>query len=146
MNFAATYQAFAAGGAKAGRATRYDIMWHGPPALGPAAETQIVRQTEESVTPNRYLLRIVGVALMVAGAFVALRPRVVEFLAVDSCLDHGGSYDYVRRECDHVKNHPYVAWSTRSHGDASLFTGGSLVAAGLVVLVLGRSRPGRIST
>jgi hypothetical protein len=86
---------------------------------------------------HHYALHLVGVAIVLAGIFVALRPRVAEFLTVSSCLDHGGSYDYARWNCDHVKNHPYIPWSKRSHDDGPVLAGGGLVFGGLVVLVLG---------
>lgn len=85
---------------------------------------------------HRNLLRLLGVALILAGVFVALRPRAAEFFTVGSCLDHGGSYDYVRGECDHAKNHPYIPWSKRSHSDGTVLAGGGLVLGGLVVLAL----------
>lgn len=36
-----------------------------------------------------------------------------EFLAVDSCLDSGGSYDYDNNKCDKKADHPYMQYSTR---------------------------------
>jgi len=36
-----------------------------------------------------------------------------EFLAVDSCLDSSGSFDYVTMTCDHTENHPYSPYSQR---------------------------------
>jgi hypothetical protein len=92
------------------------------------------------VARHPYLLHLSGVAIVLAGACVALRPRVAEFVTVSSCLDHGGSYDYVRGDCDHVKNHSYIPWSKRSHGDRPVLVGGGLVVGGCVVLVLGQWR------
>jgi hypothetical protein len=77
---------------------------------------------------------------MVAGVFVVVRPRMAQFLAADRCLDHGGSYDYARGECDRVKNHPYIPWSKRPHDGMPAYAGGGLVVGGLVVLLLGRRR------
>ena len=34
-----------------------------------------------------------------------------EFLAVDSCLDNSGSFDYAAMTCDHAQNHPYIPYS-----------------------------------
>ena len=36
-----------------------------------------------------------------------------EFLAVDSCLDSGGSFDYTRMVCDHEESHPFIPYSHR---------------------------------
>lgn len=82
-------------------------------------------------------------AITLSGAFVALWPRVAEFITVSSCLDHGGSYDYVRGVCDRMKNHPYIPWLKRSHHDSPALMGGGLVVVGFVVLVIGQWRPWR---
>jgi hypothetical protein len=71
---------------------------------------------------------------VLAGAFVALQPRVAQFLKADFCLDHGGSYDYVRGQCDHKKNHPYIAWEKRSHNPLPVLMAGGLVVGGLIVV------------
>jgi hypothetical protein len=36
-----------------------------------------------------------------------------EFLAVDSCLDSSGSFDYAIMTCDHTENHPYISYGQR---------------------------------
>jgi len=49
-----------------------------------------------------------GVALIVLGGALAVWPAlgyVREFVAVDTCLDAGGSFDYTHSRCDHVENH-----------------------------------------
>ena len=66
------------------------------------------------------LLQLLGVAIMLAGAFVALRPRVAELLTASSCFDQGGSYDYGRGQCDHEKSHPFIPWHKRSLHDRSV--------------------------
>jgi len=68
-------------------------------------------ETRYLMAGNRSLWRFLGVALVTIGVLVTLRPRLSEFLVVESCLDHGGSYDYAKGWCDHAKNHPYVPWS-----------------------------------
>jgi len=54
-----------------------------------------------------------------------------EFLAVDSCLDSGGSYNYYENSCDHENNHPYSTYLTRKRGLIIIFS--SLSVIGLVV-------------
>lgn len=53
------------------------------------------------------------------------------FLAVDRCLDGGGSFDYAHRTCDMLHSHPYrPSW----HDDLSLLMLGlGATVAGLVV-------------
>ena len=36
-----------------------------------------------------------------------------EFLEVDSCLNLGGSYDYMEYKCDKKENHPYISYTER---------------------------------
>ena len=54
--------------------------------------------------PRKAVLAI-GVVGAVALTWFAY-PRVAQFLAVDDCLDRGGSYDYANNVCDFVRNHP----------------------------------------
>src|SRR6266850_2882397 len=44
--------------------------------------------------------------LAAAGAVVLGWPAVAEFLAVDRCLDAGGSFNYAIGQCDFQANHP----------------------------------------
>ena len=50
---------------------------------------------------------IVTAVLALIAAGVVLWPSVHEFLAVDTCLDRSGSYDYVNHRCDHERSHPH---------------------------------------
>ena len=54
---------------------------------------------------NKSLSIFIG-ALLLGVSIVLARPHWVEFWAVDSCLDSGGSYNYKEQECDDVKSHP----------------------------------------
>jgi hypothetical protein len=65
---------------------------------------------------------------------------------VDSCLDHGGSYDYAMGSCDHAESHPYVPWSARSHGDAPMLQGLAFVLGGALAFAFGGTRIGRHSS
>jgi drug/metabolite transporter (DMT)-like permease len=98
------------------------------------------------MTGSRNLWRILGVALVAVGIVVALRPRISEFLVVVSCLDRGGSYDYATSSCDHAKNHPYVPWSARPHGDTPMLQGLAFGLGGALVFVFGGTRIGRHSS
>jgi hypothetical protein len=63
--------------------------------------------------------RLVGAAfLLIAIATVAppAKTYTSEWLAVDSCLDSGGSFNYGTMECDHTTNHPYVPFERRHPG------------------------------
>lgn len=52
--------------------------------------------------------KIVG-AVMIAAAIALAWPATSEFLAVDACLDAGGSFDAILGACDLKVSHPYVA-------------------------------------
>ena len=62
----------------------------------------------------------------------------IEFLAVDSCLDSGGSYDYEKYECDKMENHPYTAYPKRKK--ALISTCLTLSLGGLVSSLLIKRR------
>lgn len=54
-----------------------------------------------------------------------------EVLAVDSCLDSGGSFDYSTATCDHQQSHPYLAYSHRNPtAQWTAATGGLLMLVG----------------
>ena len=77
------------------------------------------------------LLLVVGAVLLGPVGF----NYVSEFLAVDSCLDSGGSFDYSRSTCDREQNHPFVAYAYRHPAAGRLAAAGALFAvAGMVVL------------
>jgi hypothetical protein len=48
-----------------------------------------------------------GITLFVLAAML-IWPLLAEFVAVDGCLDAGGSYDYLSSACDFADNHPYL--------------------------------------
>ena len=77
-------------------------------------------------------------ALVILALLVAVAPAVwilsAEFLAVDQCLDSGGSYDYAAMACDHEESHPYVPLLDR-RGSLLLGTAGAALA-GLVVAMI----------
>ena len=81
--------------------------------------------------------KIVAITLLVL-AIVLIWTWVTEFLAVDACLDSGGSYDYERRVCDYRSSHP----SGERRG--RLLLGGALASAIAAALLfkkpLGRQR------
>ena len=94
--------------------------------------------------PWRFISRLPSVLLAAAASFFAVvglvlaQPMVGEFLAVDSCLDSGGSFDYVKSVCDHIGNHPFVAIGWRS--GFRLLVSVSCVAGGITLASLLVSR------
>jgi hypothetical protein len=80
-------------------------------------------------------MKYLSLALILVGIALPL-PAVVtyasEFVAVDRCLEGGGSYDYSRGKCDHERNHPYVPFSSRHPQLVSSFP---TLAMGACVLV-----------
>jgi len=59
---------------------------------------------------KRYLL-IHLIILMPAIILVATYAK--EFIAVDKCLDAGGSYNYMAEECDINSSHPVLPFNER---------------------------------
>jgi hypothetical protein len=65
----------------------------------------------------RTSVRLFGIALLVAAVFIASAPLRAQ-LAVDSCLDDGGSFDYAAGACDYQRTYlgerfvapAYVTW------------------------------------
>ncbi|MBH0184858.1 MAG: hypothetical protein HP477_05400 [Nitrospira sp.] len=57
---------------------------------------------------DRSLPRLLVGGLAVVSTVVLVWALVAEFLAVDTCLDAGGSFDYMRSACDLEQNHPYI--------------------------------------
>jgi hypothetical protein len=87
-----------------------------------------------------------GVALALLGTFligIVAVSYAKEFLAVDSCLDSGGSFDYSRRECDHQSNHPFVRYSERHPAAELIAASGALVAIGGLTLMIWQRKRGR---
>ncbi len=78
--------------------------------------------------------RVIGAILLLAAtALVAW--QAWRFLAVDACLDLGGSYDYVLGTCDLINTHRYQSWvEVVLLGTASL-----LASVGTWLLVRDRS-------
>lgn len=61
-------------------------------------------------------MRFTRLQLLCAAALVTLPVFVIygrESLAVDACLDSGGSFDYARLQCDPQSDHPGVPFSPR---------------------------------
>jgi hypothetical protein len=72
---------------------------------------------------GRLALVILGIVLVGATGFRYAR----ECLAVDACMDAGGSFDYLTAACDHQQNHPYRAYSPRNPTDRWIAAGGGLL-------------------
>jgi hypothetical protein len=84
-------------------------------------------------------LTLLGVALLLAAVAFAWTP-VSDFLAVDSCLDAGGSFDYANGICDFERSHPYAP-----RADRSARAGAAVVLAiiGVALSIVGHSRRGQ---
>jgi hypothetical protein len=82
--------------------------------------------------------------LIVLGGALALWPAlgyVREFVAVDSCLDAGGSFDYAHSRCDRAEPHPFVAYSERHPNSLRIpAVGGVVLATGIVMFLLDPQR------
>jgi hypothetical protein len=83
------------------------------------------------------IVTLVGIALMLSAVTLVLSP-VATFLAVDGCLDAGGSFDYTSHECDFENSHPY----SPEDNSARLRLALALALAGVAVTIVGRYRRG----
>ncbi|WP_124453451.1 hypothetical protein [Paucibacter sp. KBW04] len=54
-------------------------------------------------------MKFVPSAVLLATALLLAWPHAQQFLAVDACLDSGGSYNYTAGACDHQASHPHAA-------------------------------------
>ena len=62
------------------------------------------------------MMRIIRIALLAAALYMPLRAGLIylgESVAVDNCLDMGGSFNYETLTCDFEKSHPYVPFDAR---------------------------------
>ena len=83
------------------------------------------------------IVTLFGVALMLSAVALVWSP-VATFLAVDGCLDSGGSFNYAFHECDFESSHPYAP----ENNSARLRLAFALALAGVAVTILGRYRRG----
>jgi uncharacterized membrane protein HdeD (DUF308 family) len=88
-----------------------------------------------------------GLMLLVLGGVLAAWPAVDclrEFVAVDACLDVGGSFDYVQSRCDRGESHEFVAYSDRHPASWRIAAvGGVAFVIGIVMFVLDPKRADR---
>ena len=74
------------------------------------------------------LARWIILAVLLIAPMVLAVSYTREFLAVDSALDSGASYDYQAGRADFTQNHPRIPFSTR-HGTLLTVSSWSLLAA-----------------
>ena len=82
---------------------------------------------------KNWAMLLVGVALML-GALAAIWSPLTTFLAVDGCLDAGGSFDYAVGDCDFENAHPYEPRDSTTRLVLALL----LAIAGVVVTAVAR--------
>ena len=85
--------------------------------------------------------RIIFVSLWgVAAAFACFAAVIFvsEFVAVDKCLDRGGSFDYLERTCDFTASHELVPFAGRHPVLTRGFPVGVIGAVGGMFVVLWR--------
>ena len=85
------------------------------------------------------IICFVGMALVLGAVAVAWSP-LNTFLAVDSCLDAGGSFDYVKDVCDYTNSHPYLA-----RDNTARVGGAALLAVAGIAVIAAASRRGRVA-
>jgi hypothetical protein len=78
---------------------------------------------------------VAGAILILVAGYLAWQP-VSLFLAVDGCMDQGGSFDYVTQTCDFETSHPYVS---HDESDRNYFLAAIVVGVfGLASMVIAR--------
>lgn len=91
-------------------------------------------ESPRSFHPSVFRALLLGVCLLLS---VAAAWRVfTDFMALDACLDGGGSFDYIHSVCDHIGSHSSVslfAWR-------GFFLTSAVVFAGPVVLAWAKRR------
>ena len=63
----------------------------------------ICRQFNRDIDPDGFVVIAVGMLVVVAfalGGYVVVK-EVIDFVAIDRCLDSGGAYDYASGACAH---------------------------------------------
>lgn len=50
----------------------------------------------------------VGLILLIVPSLLLMLVFFLDQSAVDACLDQGGSYDYLKEQCDMENTHPFV--------------------------------------
>jgi hypothetical protein len=80
------------------------------------------RHTHGVESMKSRIMIIVGVALMLCAVALAWSP-VGTLLAVDSCLDAGGSFNYAAGVCDFDHSHAYTA-----QGNSACFSVAAVLA------------------
>ena len=86
---------------------------------------------------SRLPAHVAGAVLLAASAWLAWT-AIARLLAVDACLDAGGSFDHARGLCDLRRSHP-VAGAGESAWRLAVSL--LLTAGGLAVMRPGRRRP-----
>lgn len=77
--------------------------------------------------------------VLLFGGFVVGWPATAEFLAIDACLDAGGSFNYAQSVCDFRTSHPYSPTILRSPW-LILLGGAMFVSGAAAILQRGRTR------
>jgi hypothetical protein len=91
----------------------------------------VVAFRTQRTIPSRLSLAT-GLVLVVFAIWFVI-PVIHDLLAIDSCLDRGGSFDHVRSECDFSTNHPNVSTLSRQGFRLTTFVVCSLVGLKLLV-------------
>ncbi|ROZ63875.1 hypothetical protein EEB15_29265 [Ramlibacter sp. WS9] len=90
------------------RALKNANLWGSVFLLASAAAVRLFLPTRASGSPSSPRLvmarRVVGALVVALGLWILL-PVLRDMVAIDSCLDKGGSFDHVRSTCDFEQSH-----------------------------------------
>jgi hypothetical protein len=81
---------------------------------------------------------IISLALFLLPLTYLGKDAASEFLAVDSCLDSGGSYDYNKKGCDKKGNYIYIPYGKRK--TALILSCSSISIIGLISIMRARQK------
>jgi hypothetical protein len=86
-------------------------------------------------------MTLIRIVLLTAALFMPIRAGLIylgEAVAVDNCLDMGGSFNYGTMSCDFEMNHPYIPFKIRHphllQKSGIGFVSGMLLLAGSILL------------
>ena len=86
------------------------------------------------------VVKVIAWVMLLGAPLLLSFSYVREVWLVDSCLDSGGSFDYLRMICDRDVSHAFVPYSQRHDALVAIVVLATLVAASYLVFKSGMSR------
>lgn len=97
-------------------------------------------------SPSAFSRWFLPAGALAAAVLIGNSPRLRIWLAIDTCLDRGGSFNYVAAACDFQRNHPYrpeaITAPWVSPAGTAMASGILLPGLGLLLFGTGRRASG----